>query len=71
LLKKITGEVHDSFEPFSVLKLDRVFSSMKSCTAARYNGVVPEFLKNMGPKAKQWLTLFLCNVVQETTIPRS
>jgi len=43
--------VNRVFEPFNVLALDMVFSSVKSCTAAGYDDILPELLKNMNPKA--------------------
>jgi len=49
--QKIAGEVNRVFEPFNVLELGMVFSSVKSCTTTGYDDILPELLKNMNPKA--------------------
>lgn len=59
--------------PFSVLytvnEIDKGLSNTKSGKAGM-DGIYPEFLKNLGPKAKKWLADFLSNIHSSGLIPK-
>ena len=58
-------------DPFEVAELDVVLKNMKSGTTAGYDIILPEFLKRIGPRAKNCLTSFFNRIVQEKKITRA
>ena len=56
-------------DPFQVAQLDVVLKNMKSGTTAGYDNILPEFLKRIGPRAKNCLASFFN--VQEKKITRA
>uniref|UniRef100_H3BFN6 Endonuclease/exonuclease/phosphatase domain-containing protein n=1 Tax=Latimeria chalumnae TaxID=7897 RepID=H3BFN6_LATCH len=56
-------------DPFTLNELNAALSATKSGKAAGPDGVYPEFLKPLGPKAKRWLTTFFSKVLATGKIP--
>ena len=36
-----------------------------------YDNIHPEFLKNLGPRARKWLSIFLTRIISEKNLPKS
>uniref|UniRef100_H3AKN8 Reverse transcriptase domain-containing protein n=1 Tax=Latimeria chalumnae TaxID=7897 RepID=H3AKN8_LATCH len=56
-------------DPFTLNELNAALSATKSGKAAGPDGVYPEFLKALGPKAKRWLTFFFSKVLATGKFP--
>lgn len=44
--------------------------SVKIGKAAGIDGVLPEFLKNLGPKSTKWIATLATNIVNSNNIPK-
>ena len=44
---------------------------MKCGKAPGYDNIHPEFLKNLGPRAREWLAIFLTRIISEKNLPKS
>jgi len=67
----LSGQLPVPTDPFQVAELHVVLKKMKSGTAAGYDNILPQFLKHMGPRAKNWLTSLFNRIVQEKKIPHA
>ena len=43
----------------------------QSVKAPGYDNIHPEFLKNLGPRARKWLAMFLTRIISEKNLPKS
>ena len=44
---------------------------MKCGKAPGYDNIHPEFLNNLGPRARKWLAMFLTRIISEKNLPKS
>ena len=54
--------------PISPEEVDAALKNMKCGKAPGYDNVHPEFLKNLGPRAREWLAIFLTRIISEKKI---
>ena len=57
--------------PISPEEVDAARKYMKCGKAPGYDNIHPEFLKNLGPRAKKWLAVFLTRIISEKNLPKS
>ena len=62
----IATETHISPE-----EVDAALKSMKCGKAPVYENIHPEFLKNLEPRAREWLAIFLTRMISEKNLPKS
>ena len=51
-----------------------VYTALKNMTCGKapgYDNIHPEFLKNLGPRARKWLAMFLTRIISEKNLPRA
>ena len=56
---------------FSPEEVDAALKNMKCGKATGYDNIHPEFLKNLGPRAREWLVIFLTRIISEKNLPKS
>ena len=52
-------------------EVDTALKNMKCGKAPGYDNIHLEFLKNLGPRARKWLAMFLTRIVSEKNLPKS
>ena len=52
-------------------EVDAALKSMKCGKAPGYENIHPEFLKNLEPRAREWLAIFLARMISEKNLPKS
>ena len=57
--------------PISPEEVDGALKNMKCGKAPGYDNVHPEFLKNLGPRAREWLAIFLTRIISEKNLRKS
>ena len=57
--------------PISPEEVDAALKNMKCGKAPGYVNIHPEFLKNLGPRARKWLAIFLTRIIWEKNLPKS
>ena len=57
--------------PISPKEVDTALKNMKCGKAPGYDNIHPEFLKNLGPRARKWLAMFLTRIISEKNLPKS
>ena len=57
--------------PISPEEVDAALKNMKCGKAPGYDNIHPEFLKNLGPRARKWLSIFLTRIISEKNLPKS
>ena len=57
--------------PISPEEVDAALKNMKCGKAPGYDNIHPEFPKNMGPRARKWLAIFLTRIISEKNVPKS
>ena len=68
--QKLTGQQSETPDSFQSEDLAALLSKLKTGTAAGYDNILPEFLKHMGQRAREWLTSFFTRIVHEKRTPR-
>ena len=56
--------------PISPEEVDTALKNMKCGKAPGYDNIRPEFLKNLGPRARKWLAIFLTRIISEKEPPQ-
>ena len=56
--------------PISPEEVDAALKNMKCGKAPGYDNNHPEFLKNLGPRAREWLAIFLTRIISEKNLPK-
>ena len=56
--------------PISPEEVATALKNMKCGKAPGYDNVHPEFLKNLGPRAREWLAIFLTRIISEKNLPK-
>ena len=56
--------------PISPEEVDTALKNMKCGKAPGYDKVHPEFLKNLGTRAREWVTIFLTRIISEKYLPK-
>jgi len=54
----------------SLSHLSTALQKTKPATAAGYDNIHVEFLKNLGPKARSWLSKFFSRIMATHSIPK-
>ena len=57
--------------PISPEEIEAALKNMKCGKAPGYNNIHPEFLKNLGPRAKECPAIFLTRIISEKNLPKS
>ena len=57
--------------PISPEDIDSSLKNMKCGKAPGYDNIHPEFLNNLGPRARKWLAIFLTRTISEKNLPKS
>lgn len=57
--------------PVSLAEVEAALKNLKCGKAPGYDNIHPEFLKNLGPGARNWLALFLSRIISEKNLPKS
>ena len=57
--------------PISPEEIDAALKNMKCGKAPGYDNIHPEFLKNLGPRARKWLAIFLTRIISEKNLHKS
>lgn len=62
-----------SFVIIDVEEIETAIKCLKPAKAAGWDGILPEFLHNIGQKAKLWLlkVYYLCTIVDTGSVPTS
>ena len=55
---------------FTTTEMDIAIATIKTRKAAGYDKVFPEFIKHLGPKMREWLTLYLSRCLSTVRIPK-
>ena len=55
--------------PFTEEEISAALQKTKPATAPRYNNIHVEFQKNLGPKARTWLSKFFSKIMATHSIP--
>jgi hypothetical protein len=54
---------------FSLDELETALMSLKPGKAAGFDGIYPEFIKNIGAQTKEWIISFMNDIVSTSKIP--
>ena len=57
--------------PISPEEIEAAFKNMKCGKTPGYDNIQPEFMKNLGPRAREWLAIFLTRIISEKNLPKS
>ena len=57
--------------PISPEEVDAALKNIKCGKALGYDNIHPEFLKNLGPRARKWLAILLMRIILEKNLPKS
>ena len=60
-----------SVTPIYPAAVDASLNNMKLRKALGYDNIHPEFLKNLGPRARKWLAIFLTRIISEKNLHKS
>jgi hypothetical protein len=72
-LKKLKAKLSDNptfSEDFSLADLNSALRNMKCGKAAGLDEIYPEFIRNMGPHAKEWLVQFMNETLRTGKLPK-
>jgi len=59
-----------SIHPFTEEEISAALQKTKPATATGYDTIHVEFLKNLGPKARTWLSKFFSRIMASHSIPK-
>lgn len=68
-IKKIPNS-NNLASPFNRDEIDAALGSMKIGKAAGVDNILPEFLTNLGPKARPWIAKLFSNILATAKIPK-
>uniref|UniRef100_H3B757 Reverse transcriptase domain-containing protein n=1 Tax=Latimeria chalumnae TaxID=7897 RepID=H3B757_LATCH len=57
-------------EPFSRVEIDTALSDTKAGKAAGVNGILLDFLKNLGPRGRDWLAALFAKIFSSFKLPK-
>ena len=57
--------------PISPEEVNTALKNMKCGKTPGYDNIHPEFLTNLGPRARKWLAIFLTRIISEKNLPRA
>ena len=68
--KKLLKSDHQYSRPFDSNEVQLCVESLKVGKAAGADNIYPEFIRNLGDRAKKWLTDFMNDILSTRNIPR-